>query len=920
MRSLNKPKRSPSKITHKLLENLEGRVMLSATLPNLPSLLTPASNPTLPAGFDTFSPPVGGTAVAGTPQIANFTQSATAGQSISVSAVKLTTLTGSSADTDTAFITYGQTTAGNGVLTADPIEQIGANQASVGLASGNPGNSMYLLWAKNGNGYGTPVAINKTNASWVGPDQATPGSTVSVYGTNLTYTATDGQAWVYVTQAGSKTGEWAQVTSANPYQVQFTVPSNLGAGTYQVWAHNGHGGEYGWSAPQSLVVAPAAVNFNNGPVYNVKNYGATGNGVTDDTAAFNAAIAAAAKVGNPNSTIYVPAGTYIVTQIHLGTEQLAGAGQGISILEEKSATSNVPFSLLVFPSHSQVANLTLDANTVTFPDDLIYGRNATDVNFVNVTLNAHQNKYFDIHLDERVFFTDCTLIGNGGFMGSASQVFFNGDHFYGTDDAGEFLYSWGGSDISVTNSTAQSLNTSNPNDPTGWSAGRFFVGTALWGTEQNLYFGGNQTIDLGVRPGALNQNSGEQFLWEGQSISATYVPTTWTATSNTLTVPGLASSFPAGNYEAIIVAGDGVGEHVRITGFNASTGTLTLAQPWAVVPDAGSVIRFGEVADNVVVYQNQIQGAGVTNTASDGVQPVGGCFNFVIDSNTLSNLRYGIQAAGNVDGSNVLPDYNVLIENNTITNVQIGIDLGNDGMSGQSSATGLIARDNDINTASAEAFLFVEVSDSGVNRFFPILENNTVTNTPVAIDVQQLNGASINLVLNNNSFALGATAAAGSVAVDAGQGLIINGQNNTFTGFAQTYGGPAGTSFKASLINAAALNGINLTPTSTTAPKGTTPIATNPTITNPVTGTTPVTAPTTKPVSSTPPTSTPTTPVTPAPTVQSEAAALLKQLGFEFVALAIQPPTAAGLAVELSILKVMQQLASGNYSALGIEA
>jgi len=58
-------------------------------------------------------------------------------------------------------------------------------------------------------------------------------------------------------------------------------------------------------------------------VYNVKNYGATGNGTTDDTVAFQAAIAAALDAGgttaNPNRAnmevviLYIPNGTYLLS-------------------------------------------------------------------------------------------------------------------------------------------------------------------------------------------------------------------------------------------------------------------------------------------------------------------------------------------------------------------------------------------------------------------------------------------------------------------------------------------------------------------------------------------------------------------------------------------------------------------------------
>ncbi len=58
-------------------------------------------------------------------------------------------------------------------------------------------------------------------------------------------------------------------------------------------------------------------------LFNVTDYGATGDGTTDDTNAIKAAIAAALGQGTRNSTVYFPAGTYLVsdtlTQAEFGT-------------------------------------------------------------------------------------------------------------------------------------------------------------------------------------------------------------------------------------------------------------------------------------------------------------------------------------------------------------------------------------------------------------------------------------------------------------------------------------------------------------------------------------------------------------------------------------------------------------------------
>ena len=60
-------------------------------------------------------------------------------------------------------------------------------------------------------------------------------------------------------------------------------------------------------------------------IFNVKDYGATGDGATDETAAIAAAIAAALAV---NGAVYFPAGRYVVSNINIpnGIRQVFGPG------------------------------------------------------------------------------------------------------------------------------------------------------------------------------------------------------------------------------------------------------------------------------------------------------------------------------------------------------------------------------------------------------------------------------------------------------------------------------------------------------------------------------------------------------------------------------------------------------------------
>ncbi|MEI9999804.1 MAG: glycosyl hydrolase family 28-related protein [Verrucomicrobiota bacterium] len=287
-------------------------------LPNVALFALPNPEPAFPPGFDTFTPPVTAAAPAGgTPAIAEWTRIAAPDRVVALTGSALSANTGASAGKDTQFVVYGQG-AGGSLLSTASILRLDGLKAAIVLPSTLPANSEYLLWPVNAAGAGRPVAINATEAWWMGPNAATRGNTVSIFGRNLdqAQAGTTPTSYVYVQQPGSP-GLWAGVTAANPYKVDFTVPTGLADGSYQVWIHNGHGGHYGWSGPLPLTVNDGMTWSSQ--QYNVKDFGAKGDGVTDDQAAIEAAVQAAAA--SPWSTIYLPAGTYMVSRGFTPAEQ-----------------------------------------------------------------------------------------------------------------------------------------------------------------------------------------------------------------------------------------------------------------------------------------------------------------------------------------------------------------------------------------------------------------------------------------------------------------------------------------------------------------------------------------------------------------------------------------------------------------------
>lgn len=90
-----------------------------------------------------------------------------------------------------------------------------------------------------------------------------------------------------------------------------------------------------------------------GTVFNVKAYGATGNGTTDDSAAIQSAINAAASAGG--GVVYVPAGTYLLSATVENNRSdivtLSGSGMGSQLKVNTAVGLSYPSSVTLGQFH-----------------------------------------------------------------------------------------------------------------------------------------------------------------------------------------------------------------------------------------------------------------------------------------------------------------------------------------------------------------------------------------------------------------------------------------------------------------------------------------------------------------------------------------------------------------------------------------
>jgi hypothetical protein len=165
----------------------------------------------------------------------------------------------------------------------------------------------------------------------LGANEAVPGGAIQIIGRNFGRDES-GQARMRVALRGPD-GRVVPVPvgAVEKYSVVASLPRTLPPADYSVWVHNGFGGPTGWGGGQTLRVHARAGWPER--IFNVREYGARGDNVTDDSPAFRQALEAAKRQGG--GVVYLPSGTYRV----VGTFQLPnrvvvrGDGQDLTWLK-----------------------------------------------------------------------------------------------------------------------------------------------------------------------------------------------------------------------------------------------------------------------------------------------------------------------------------------------------------------------------------------------------------------------------------------------------------------------------------------------------------------------------------------------------------------------------------------------------------
>jgi hypothetical protein len=559
----------------------------------------------------------------------------------------------------------------------DTVSQSG-QEAALTLTNALASDKMYLAWASNSSGYSSPIAINKTEAWWVGPDTVASNESFSVYGRNLQLGSTN--SYLYVVENST----WLTNYAGNAYKADF-LATGLTNGTYTLRAHNGQGQHYGWADSVGLTVRDA---------YEWDDDTNTWITATSD-------IESSLEDADTGDTVYVPDGNYTTSsRIHLSTSGVRVIGEStnavISTASNFSDSSDIWFRIGDTCENIEIRNITLKVDAVG--GDEVYPmwvRNASYLTFSNCVIDttawtmSSTRGSMPFESINYATFTDCIFYVSGGpfdsnqrttssfVLNNCSQFLFDGCTFYQLNDCNVSIKSFS-DDIAVVNCTQDSYDR-NGSGPHYYGKGRFLAmnPNSDSGFPENLYIGGCSLLDTGPREDSGDHNSGEVILNESPKfIVATDVSSG--AISNTAPVASISDT-EAGHLVAI-VSGRGLGQTRTVQSVSGST--ITISENWNVIPDTTSdVVVFGG-GSRAVVYNNYFTGwdgivewgDSLWKTPNCGVEIYSGGYDWCIDNNVMNGTRNGIVEFNFVmDEGDGVPCYFTYIADNTISNTFYGL-------------------------------------------------------------------------------------------------------------------------------------------------------------------------------------------------------------------------------------------------------
>ena len=615
-----------------------------------------------------------------------------------------------------------------------------------------------------------PGMLNRPEVDWLQGDQghaATPGGWLRAFGRCL---ATDlGPTQIALVKAdGPRPARGAEpfaitCDSPTPWSAEVALPANLEPGDYCVSLHSGAGGDAAWCFwhfRQPNIIRIVAPQPWPDKVFNVRDFGATAQGTSDDEQAINDALRAAAE--NGGGVVYFPRGQYMMTgalQVPPNTTLRGEKREWASIFWPDSPTPAAE-ALVRGTHHFALEDLTLCASNYThfIAGDL--GREAGgNVRLLRLRVRGD---IFRGHLTEQevadrfaVFMKQSTGGGDTVRLGGPNLRIEDCD-LYGAgrslwlhqaDGAvvrGNAIYQgrWGWYSFDGCDGLIFENNTITGADLMSTGGGINCLASPY---SRNIYYAGN-TLRLmhGWDREAMTTDAGGSAYYG--RVKATR--------DATLTLDELGKwgqGFVGSG--VFILGGRGMGQYRRVV--NGEGDQVTLDWPFIVQPDATSVLTINMLHENYLFIGNHFEDAGI------GIQYYGCSINCVAAGNTAARAGgfynqgmnyYGYQPSWYCQwlGNEVLEGNGYRFGPNNAEDAGLSF-VGSFGVqSGENTAPlclGSVIRGNKLDN-NAKLLL------RGLNKDHPgllnaVVEGNLVANSPVGL---QMDDGCAGVLVRNNRF------------------------------------------------------------------------------------------------------------------------------------------------------------------------
>jgi len=519
---------------------------------------------------------------------------------------------------------------------------------------------------------GKETAVLYANAPelvWAQGDQgdtASPDGWIRLVGRQLAVSGHTPQVVLEAVDGGELTRVQAD-TVYDAYAAQIKVPASLAAGEYRLYLHNGQGGAYAWSNPVALRVEPQEAWPQT--VFNVKDYGARGDGTFNDTASVRDAIYAAGQAGG--GIVYFPRGRYHLSNTLAIPAYTTIRGESRELTQLFFSpfqwdVNELPAAMIRGSHHFAIENISLNATrTGNFIVSDVDTPEAGDVFIRNIRIRANpfaghpsveQEKMIADEIRTRGTI-DLLKIGGKNVQIVDNDLYgpnrpLNLVHAEGALVKGNMLYNgytgwyslsgpngllFEDNTITTAHMTATGGGVDKPIDhmvQNVYFARNTFKNTVGWDREAMTNDGGS-----GAYYGPVGAIDGTTLTLPEGGKNASWVPNTWN-----------------GGGGVFILSGKGAGQLRAIVSHTKDV--VQLDSPFEVAPDATSVISITAIQRDSFYVNNRLDNTGP-------FQFYGAAVNMVVYGNELTQA-YGFNAWGRLLYNGYQPDWYIDVDSNTL--------------------------------------------------------------------------------------------------------------------------------------------------------------------------------------------------------------------------------------------------------------